>query len=359
MFKNKLNNYFLIEIIKSYFLILISLSLLIWIAQSAKFLNLITDSGLSTKIYIQFILLIFPKTLAQLMILSFLISLFFSIIRLQESKELEIYWLSGISKEKIIFLILKISFFITFLTLIIYLYLVPITNYKAREILINSEFSVINSLVKKKNFNSPLKNLTLFVSKNDNQGNIEKIYIFEDSKTIIAKKGRVINVKNKNYLEIIDGFIHEKNKTGFIKVVKFEKTLFDFTKYQTNIIKHPKFSERSTESLINSYMRPTYKNERSNALQELHKRFFKPLFIPIISLLCCFLLYENKDKINLTKLKILTFSFSTIFIIFIEILISLSIENNYYRIFFYLAPFVLPFVIYNILNKFLKTETIN
>jgi len=343
------------DILKSYFIVLISFSMLIWIAQAAKNLNLITESGLSIKIYINFIILNFPKIMSQLMIISFLIGLFLSITKFLESKEIEIYWLAGISKLNIAIIIFKISFIPVVIALFFSLYLVPNTNYKSREILSMSEFSMVNSLVKKNNFNSPLKKLTIFVNKNDNKGNLEKIFIFEELKTIIAKNGRVVNINDKNYLELTNGFIHEKNKDQNITVVKFDKTIFDFTKYQTGVTKYIKLQERSTIWLFDNYLKNT---KETNILEEIHKRIFKPLFIPIISILCCFLLYTNNEKINSTKLKIFIFSISTILIIFIEVLIGISIKNNFFQIFFYSLPIIGIFFVFYILKNFLKNEPI-
>ena len=343
------------DILKSYFIVLISFSMLIWIAQAAKNLNLITESGLSIKIYINFIILNFPKIMSQLMIISFLIGLFLSITKFLESKELEIYWLAGISKLNIAIIIFKISFIPVVIALFFSLYLVPNTNYKSREILSMSEFSMVNSLVKKNNFNSPLKKLTIFVNKNDNKGNLEKIFIFEELKTIIAKNGRVVNINDKNYLELTNGFIHEKNKDQNITVVKFDKTIFDFTKYQTGVTKYIKLQERSTIWLFDNYLKNT---KETNILEEIHKRIFKPLFIPLISILCCFLLYTNNEKINSTKLKISIFSISTILIIFIEVLIGISIKNNFFQIFFYSLPIIGIFFVFYILKNFLKNEPI-
>jgi len=370
MFKNKLNNYIISEILKSYALVLISFSLLIWIAQAAKNLNLITESGLSIKTYCYFILLIFPKILSQLMIISFLIGTFLTIIRLLDTKEIEIYWLAGISKLNIAFTIIKISFFPTVLALFFYVYLVPHANFKSREILANSEFSMTNSLVKKNNFNSPLKKLTIFVNKNDNKGNLEKVYIFEELKTIIAKKGRVVNINDNNYLELIDGFIHEKNQQQNITVVKFEKTIFDFTKYQTEITKNTKLQEQRTSWLINEYRnnkknfkknKKKYNNLKKtnqNILEEIHKRIVKPLFIPFVAFLCCFLLYTNNEKINLTRLKIFIFSLSTLLIIFIEILVGISSKNYALQTFFYILPLIGTTLTFYLLKNFLKKEPI-
>ena len=352
-----MKKYFLIEILKSYFLILISLSLIIWIAQAARYLSLITETGLPVKIYIYYIALIYPKIISQLTILSFLISLFLSILKLQENKELEIFWLSGIGKTSIAALIIQISFIPLIISLFLSLYIVPYGNAKSRELLANSEFSMVNSLVKKNNFNSPLKNLTIFVNKNDDKGNIEKVYIFELYKTIIAKKGRVLNIKEKNYLELIDGFIHEKKEnSNNITVIKFEKTLFDFTKYQTDIVKYPKNQERSTAWIFKNLKDKNYKDE--NLLYEIHKRLFKPLFIPLISIFCCFLLYTNNEKYNLLKLKIIVFSFSIFFLIFLEILLNLSIQSYFFKYVLYFFPLFGSLITIKLLNNFLKKEPI-
>ena len=233
------------------------------------------------------------------------------------------------------------------------MYLVPHANFKSREVLANSEFSMINSLVKKNNFNSPLKKLTIFVNKNDNKGNLEKVYIFEEFKTIIAKKGRVININDNNYLELIDGFIHEKKQQQNITVVKFEKTIFDFTKYQTEITKYTKIAERSTLWLFKNFK--LIKNNK-DILEEIHKRIVKPLFIPFVAFLCCFLLYTNNEKINLTKLKIFIFSLSTLLIIFIEILIGLSSKNYLLQTFFYMLPLMGTALTFFSLKNFLKKE---
>ena len=352
MFKNKLKNYFAKEILKSYFFVLATLSLLIWITQSARLLYLVTDTGLSINTYVNYIVFLIPKSISQLMVISLLISFFLSIMKFQTNKELEIYWLSGISKMEIVFLVIKTSLLLTALALFFYIYLAPISSKKSRELIANSEFSLVNSLVKKNNFNSPLKGLTIFVNKNDNQGNLEKIYIFENNKTIISKTGRVLNIDEKNYLELSDGVVHEKNTQNNITTIKFQKTLFDFTKYQRNIITQPKVQERDIFWLLDEYE----KSKKPSVLYEIHKRIFKPLLIPIIAILCCFTLYANNEKINLNKIRISIFSFSTLFIIFFEVLLDFSAKSIYFKYFLYSLPVLGSYLFLLLLSKFLKSE---
>jgi hypothetical protein len=43
--------------------------------------------------------------------------------------------------------------------------------------------------------------------------------------------------------------------------------------------------------------------------QELLKRFFKPIYIPLIALICCFLIFSGKLLANYNKIKKITFLF--------------------------------------------------
>lgn len=352
MFKNKLKNFFASEILKSYFFTLIILSILLLIMQASKLLYLVTDGGLNINNYIIYVIFLLPKIISQLMLISLLISLFLTIIKFQNNKEIEIYWLSGVGKIEIAKLIIQITFLLTLIAYIFFLYLSPFAGFKSRTVLANSEFSLINSIVKKKNFNSILKDLTIFVNKNDNSGNLEQIYIFENNKTIISKKGRVLNINNKNYLELIDGVIHEKNSKNSISSVKFQKTLYNFTKYKNNIITDAKVQEKKIFDLVNQYKQ----NKNPDILYEIHKRIFKPLFMPIIAILCCIILFSNNEKINLNKLKIIIFTISTLFLILIEVILNLSIINDVSKYFLYYFPFVAGILLYFFLKKWLINE---
>jgi lipopolysaccharide export system permease protein len=180
------------------------------------------------------------------------------------------------------------------------------------------------------------------------------VYLFENNKTIIAKQGKVLNLDNKNYLQLIDGFIHEKNKDNKVQIIKFEKTLYDFTKYKSDLTTYPKLQERSLLWLFNKLKNS--KEKKNNTIFEIHKRIFKPLFIPIIALLCCFILYGNNEKFNLVKLRFSIFSLSVLFIIFFEILISLSSSNIFFQYFLYSFPMCVGIIIYFFLHKFIQNE---
>ena len=350
MVKNKIYQYFFKEFFKIFLLVSLSISILIWITQATRLLELITEFGNPVEVYIKYLILIYPKILDNTFLLSYLISIFFLFSKLDSAKELNIYWLSGISKYKIYKITLIISTLIIILNLLLSIFLAPNSSYLARMVLGESKFSLINSLVKEKNFNTPLKGLTIYVERNDKKGNLQNIFIYEKERTIIANFGRVIEQGEDTFLELSNGFTQEKlgNKLNYIN---FNKTIFDFSKYKLRNIKYPKYDERNIGWIVlnmNNKNISTFEEIR----EEFNKRIIKPFFSLIIGLLGCMLLFTNNEKINIFKYKIIIYLLSVMFLVFNQAIIGLSGTSYLYSI--YYASFIfIQFLIVNfILKKF-------
>ena len=334
MFKNKIFNYFFLEFFKIFLLITLSLSILIWMTQAARLLELITEYGNPISVYIKYTLSIYPKILSNIFLLCFTISLFFLFANLESSKELQIYWLSGISKKKIIDVCLKFSIGIMFIYFFLVIFFAPWSSLQGRYILGNSEFSIINSIVKQNNFNTPLKDLTIYVSKNDQKGNLENVFIYENERTIIAKKGEILSIEDNFFLQLFDGISQEKNNDK-INIVKFKKTIFDFSKYKIKNINYPKFTERNIFWLlkrINGLKEEAYikKPQIQEIRQEINKRLINPLFVLIISVLSCLLLKKDNQNISDKKYKSLIYIFAIILLILNQVMLNMSGLKIYY-----------------------------
>jgi len=196
------------------------------------------------------------------------------------------------------------------------------------------------------------------VDKNDGNGNLEKIFIYEKNRTIIARFGKILKEENSNYLQLFNGQTHEKNQNGDISIVNFDRTIFDLSNKFSSNVKKPKFSELSIFWLINEVKKTNIDIiTKKNVLEEIHTRMFKPFYIIIFAIISCFLLYSNEEKIKKEKLRMLIFSISIFLLIFLEIILSISVENVYTKLFFYLFPIFLLFSTFLLLINFLKKES--
>jgi lipopolysaccharide export system permease protein len=353
MVKHKIFKYFFLEFAKLFLLISLSLSILIWMTQAARLLELITEFGNPVSVYIKYIMLIYPKIYENIFLLCFAISMFFLVSKLEDSNELNIYWLSGISKHRIINFLVKIGMLMIAVYIFISAFITPWTLSKSRMVLAQSKFSLINSLVKENNFNSPLKGLTIYVNKNDNKGNLKNVFIYEKTRTIIAKTGEVLSNDGGSYLKLYNGITHEKNNKN-INVINFESTIFDFSKYQMQNIKVLKFSERSTKWL---YVNRNLNNNKVNEIrEEFNKRLIKPFLVILVSLMSCFLLYSNSEKVNLKKFRP-TIYISSVFLIMInQIILGKSGDKIIYSYFYLGAILLFSLLTYLVLKKFINLE---
>ncbi|WP_440679414.1 LptF/LptG family permease [Candidatus Pelagibacter sp. HIMB1517] len=352
MVKNKIYKYFFVEFFKIFLLISLSLSLLIWMTQAARLLELVTEYGNSLSIYLKYLIFIYPKIFDNIFLLSFLVSILFLINKLEESKELSIYWLSGIDKKKIVNLVIYISIITIFLNILLSAIIAPWSSLKGRELLANSKFTLVNSLVKENNFNTPLKGLTVYVEENDLKGNLKNIFIYEETRTIIAKKGQVLSDDQNNYLKLYDGTVQEKTNDN-INIINFNTTIFDFSKFKLQNTIYPKYSERNIFWLIRNYNNDKIKSKEVR--EEINKRTIKPFLMLMLGVLSCFLIYENKKK-QIKYYKLIIYILSFFLIILNQIALSISGKSLIYSASYFCIIILCFSIIFILLNKKLEFE---
>ena len=152
MFKNKIYNYITLELIKSFILILFSLSLIAWTVRAVNFLDLIVDSGYSTSTYFIYSILNLTNIMTKFIPLSFLLALLLIIIRLERQNELLVLWTSGVAKSKITNLFFLLSLFIFLIYIIFSTIITPTALYKSRTLVKQSGVDTVANLIKPNTF---------------------------------------------------------------------------------------------------------------------------------------------------------------------------------------------------------------
>ena len=378
MLKNKIYNYISIEFIKSFILILFSLSLIAWTVRAVNFLDLIVDSGYSTSTYFTYSLLNLTNIITKFIPLSFLLALLLTIIKLERQNELLVLWTSGIAKSKItnLFFILSISimfFYIIFSTII-----TPTALNKSRSLIKQSGVDTVTNLLKPNAFSDAFKGLTFYIGeKEDNI--IKNIFIKDDgnnlnsllpenssakNKTVLAKRGIV--KKNKIILE--NGFIQSYEKDNTVKIVQFNKTLLNFNNLDNRVIKDVKIQETSTYKILSCLKNHYYnqvpeinvkncpKNNIAIVIENFSRRFLMPLYIPLVSILISFVLIYTKNKKAKLFNRYIFFMLSFILLVLSELLVRYSGISNIGFYIYSLTPIALLPLLYLVLMKKFSKE---
>jgi len=164
--------------IASFFLItVLSITLVVWVIQAVNFLDFVSEDGHSFKVYFMYSLLNLPKIFSRLIIFVFFISLFYIFSKYENNKEILIFWTNGIKKIEFINHLIKFSFLFLILQLVLNFLVVPKTQDLARSYIRDSNIDYLPSLIKSKQFNDTVSDLTIFVEKKEENGILKNIFL--------------------------------------------------------------------------------------------------------------------------------------------------------------------------------------
>ncbi len=376
MLQNKIYQNFIKEILKTFLIILFGLSIVAWTVRAVNFLDLIVENGYSIATYFQYSFLNLLGILTKLIPLSFLISLVIFIVKQLRENEFIILWTSGEKKAKVANLFFILSIFILSFYLLFSTIIAPYALNKSRSLLSKDGFNSFLPTIRIQGFNDSFRGFTFFVEKKiDNE--IKNVFIYDSSNTlknlksnrsetssttIVAKEGLV----QEKEMILFNGQIISENKSNLKNnIVKFQQLNIDLNNLQSGTIKQPKLQETSTLVLlkcifdfgINELVNCS--KTRKEIITVLNRRVVLPFYIPVISLICSFLLIKVKTKKNyfLNKYSIFFFSFLTL--LYAELIIRYTGISKFVGTLFIISPFILIPIIYSFLIYGLKRESVS
>ena len=205
MLQNKIYLNFIIEIFKTFLLILFGFSLIALTVRAVNFLDLIVDNGYPLTTYFQYSALNLLGIAPKFIPLSFLIALTIFILKHEQEGELVILWTSGVKKMKIVNLFFIISFSVLIFYLIFSTFLTPFALNKSRQLLSNDTLNSFLPTIKNQSFSDSFKGFTFIVEKkrgneikniflNDRGNNLKSLSSNSSdtkSTTIIAESGMI------------------------------------------------------------------------------------------------------------------------------------------------------------------------
>ena len=374
MLKNKIYKYFFDEILKNFITILLTFTAIAWVVRAVNFLDLMVVDGYSSGLYFKYSLLNITSIMTRFVPLSFLLSLTISIIKFERQQELMILWTTGLAKIKVANIFLLVGLVVTVLQLILSLYINPLLLNKSRSLLSSGKTLELYTILKSNDFSDTFKGITFFVGeKNDNE--LKNIFIKDQLgalKTIVneagGKRNSVILAENgfisEKKLILFNGMIQTLSNKNEIKNILFEKTELSLTNVTSRIIKQPKIQETSSSSLLscifNLNYNLSYKNcsndYKNEAIQNFSRRLGSPLYIPLITIITCFLLIYKKEKTYVFLKKYALFILSFVILVFAEIVLKYISLSLFYAIAYFVFPLSTLLFFYVYLFNKLKKE---
>ena len=359
MLQNKIYQNFFIEIIKTFLIVLIGLSLIALTVRAVSFLDLIVESGYPVITYFTYSVLNLFGISIKFIPLSFLLALVIFILKHIQDSEFVILWTSGVKKIDVANLFFLISIVVLIFYLLLSVLITPSALNKSRQLLSQENFNSFLPTIKTQQFSDSFEGLTLLVEKKINN-EIQNIFLHDEGKnlknlssnlsetqetTIIAENGLV----KKKTMILFNGQIIAFKKNSDNEIIKFEQLNVDLNNFNTTTIKKPKIQETSTKTLLNCFIIKDYLNSycnpdfRKEIISTLNRRIITPFYIPVISLICAMLLIKSR---KLYYNKIFIFFYSFVLLLFSELTVRLTGTNKFLLLIFIILPFFLLFIFY-------------
>lgn len=285
--------------------IAVTLAVIILMTQSLRFLELIINSGASSRAFWMLAFLALPRFFEVILPIAFMVAGIFTYNRMTVDSEVIVMRAAGNSPLQMARPALVLGVFMTILLLFITAWLAPVSlsaMQKMRQV-VKAQYSTI--LFQERVFNQAGKDLTVYIDERTPEGELKGLLIYDNRPenpapvTIVAQRGVVVATDEGQQVLVYDGSRQDFNKrTGALNRLDFKRYSIDLPDSvgMNNRWKEP--DERTFFELLhpdqNNSIDRQYKNE---FIVEAHRRLAASLLpLTFISVVLCFLLLGSLNR---------------------------------------------------------------
>ena len=306
----KLNRYIIRQIFVGFLLVTFSLMSIIWLTQSLRFVDLITNNGIPVSIFAELTSLLMPRIFSILAPVAVFAAVLFVYNRMLSDRELVVMKSAGISPMQCAVPAIIFGLIMSFFNIFIYNLGIPWAEKEFNELQWKIKNDVSHLMLREGEFTRLRNGLTVFITTHEKDGSITGIMVNDErdplSKvTISAEKGRVVYTEKGPKIIMVNGARQEiDNKDKQFTSVSFERYSVDFGMKESSRKKEAGVRERNLKELLNARNNPKLDEKEANRFfVEGNRRLLNPFFNLLFAILACTgLLCGNFNRRGQTKI---------------------------------------------------------
>jgi lipopolysaccharide export system permease protein len=277
------------QVTNAFLLILLTLTLVVWLATALKELNLITSQGQGILLFFQMTLLSLPSLMALIAPNAMLMAALYTLDRMNNDSELIVMTSAGAPIWRIGAPLLGLAALVSIGILLANLYLTPASMRALRSFLTQVRADLISQVLQPGRFSSPEGGLTFHIRDRSLNGELLGLLVHDEREdkqvmSYLAERGRIISNDEGSYLVMLEGYVHRYNsedKDKEVQIVAFDQNMIDLSEFtpKDNSGKDLRPREQYTSELFFPDMNnPTNKRNAGRIRSELHERLSTPLY---------------------------------------------------------------------------------
>lgn len=230
---SRLGRYIFRQLFWTGLLVLASLTCVVWLIQSLRFVEMIVNRGLSVPVFIWFTALLLPSFVSVILPIAMLIGVLFTYNRLTADSELVVMRATGLSQRRLATPAVALAVLATLLGYALTLYILPASYHQFKETQAQIRNTYTSVLLQEGVFNTLMPNVTVYVRERKGDGELEGIIVHdgrssEHTVTMMAERGAMTEGQNGPRVLMLNGNRQELTRaTGKMTLLYFDRYIFD------------------------------------------------------------------------------------------------------------------------------------
>jgi lipopolysaccharide export system permease protein len=280
-----IDRYLLRQMLGPTLLATVALTLVALLSQSLAGLDLIVNQRQSAAVFLTITLLYLPQLLAMVLPIAIFVAALVSLNRLHTEQEIVVCFAGGMSRWRVIAPAMRLGFTITFLALVMNLFVQPAAFRALRQELFTVRTDLAATLVREGEFTEPAPGVTVYTQSVDAAGEMHNLFIHQtkangQSTTYTADRGRLAKRFGHPVLIMRDGSTQEFSQKGVLNYLTFDEYFYDLSALtETSELIHYKASDRYLHELFFPDLQQGWEqHNRKSLIAEGHARLATPLY---------------------------------------------------------------------------------
>ena len=280
-----ITRYILRQLLVATAFVTITLSCVIWLTQSLRFIELIINHGLSLATFLYLATLLLPTFLAVILPIAAFSAVVFTYNKLTMDRELVVLRAAGVSQVALAAPALTLGIIVTLACYSLNLYFLPASyrQFKETEFSIRTDYTAI--LLREGTFNNLADGLTVYVRERQGNGELLGILVHDSREperpvTMMAERGALVMTDEGPRVVMVNGNRQQvEADNGRLSLLYFDRYSFDLGEFKESIeTRWHEPRERFLDELLHPGTGPNDRYYANELKAEGHQRIVSPLF---------------------------------------------------------------------------------
>lgn len=239
---SRLQSYIFRQLVGPFAVFLFSLTAVVWLTQSLRFVDWIVNKGLPVRVFLQMAANILPGILTIVLPIALFVGVIYSYHRLLAESEIVIMRNAGLSNREIAMPALYLAAGATLATFALTLYFLPVGARAFKDMKVELRTNLSYIPLQEGAFNTVTGNLTIYIRERRGSGELLGILVHDSRDpdkpvTMMAERGALIKTDSGSRFVLVNGNRQELDReSGLVSMLHFDRYALDLSQF----IKTPK-----------------------------------------------------------------------------------------------------------------------